>query len=284
MIWTSGSRSTHLEDGDLLGYEDHALDRAAHRRAEAHLLACAECAARLEGLRAGAVLVRDALATLDVPVPAGRREAARAAVQSARFRPRSNRGALWAAAASIALMLTVAFGTPPGRAWVGSAAEWLGAVPATRPDADVDASAPVEPPAVTSAPLEEAAQPAVASPPVRRGTDATPGTSVVVRFDPSGNSVLLRFESRQRTGSAYIWVRDASEGSAQVVANRRSEALLPTVDGLLVRNERGSRADYNVVVPTSYRYLRVRIGDEPETVIPIARSSREWLWTLNLSE
>ncbi|HVH12450.1 MAG TPA: hypothetical protein VM759_05330, partial [Longimicrobium sp.] len=58
----------------------------------------------------------------------------------------------------------------------------------------------------------------------------------------------------------------------------------PTADGLQVRNSQGSRSDYTVEVPTRYRYIRVRIGDEPETVIAVSRARRDWLWTLSLAD
>ena len=69
-----------------------------------------------------------------------------------------------------------------------------------------------------------------------------------------------------------------------MVAGLRSEALEPTTDGLHLRNTSGSRADYTVEVPTRYRYIRLQIGDEPETVIAINRARRDWLWSLSLTD
>jgi hypothetical protein len=189
-----------------------------------------------------------------------------------------------AATASIAVVLTVGFGTPPGRAWVSSAAEWLGGAPGGRVAEEVPVAvedgAPDPAPAASAAPELPATRQARGAGPA----EPAPGTSAAVGFDPRSNYVLIRFESRQRAGTAAIWVRDGASGSARVVAGYGAEALLPTADGLVVRNERSSRAEYVIVVPTRYRYLRVRVGDEPETLITIARSNRDWLWTLNLSE
>ena len=108
--------------------------------------------------------------------------------------------------------------------------------------------------------------------------------SEAVPFNPTSNYVLLKFDSRQRMGSATIWIRDIPSASGQVVAGRQSETLVPTSDGLLVRNAGASRADYTVEIPTRYRFIRVQIGDEPETVIAVSRARRDWLWTVSLTD
>ena len=294
MTATTGSPSRHVEDCDLMGYVDGQMDRAGHRRVEGHLAHCEACRERLRTLRRQAASAAAWLAELDAAPPADERRAlAMAAVERARFRRRpvsawSSRGTL-AAAASIALLLTVAFGTPPGRAWVGSAAERLG-IGGTSPRA-LETAAEV-PPAISEAlaASESAAAvgpgevPATARGPAVGRTGTPPGMSEPVPFSPGSNYVLIRFESRQRAGSAAIWVRDGAEPTAQVVAARQGETLVPTADGLQVRNRSASRADYTIVVPTRYRFLRVQIGDEPETVITVSRSQRDWLWTVSLAE
>ena len=288
-----GSRPQHLGDGDLVRYMDRQLDRTGNRRVELHLTTCAECAARAQAMQARSRQVSDWLGELDQPAPDDEKRAlAMAAVQRARFRARSHawsgRPAL-AAAATVALLLTVAFGTPPGRAWVNNTVSRLDGIfpgeaekeqPAvlTRQaeDTQESAAAAVEGPSAAAAPT---VAPARARRPV-----LPPGMSEAVPFNPPGNYVLIRFESRQRMGSASIWVRDIANASGQVVAGRQSETLVPTADGLQVRNSQGSRSDYTVEVPTRYRYIRVRIGDEPETVIAVSRARRDWLWTLNLAD
>jgi hypothetical protein len=107
--------------------------------------------------------------------------------------------------------------------------------------------------------------------------------SAPVRFNPSGNYVLLQVDSRQRVGAVAIWVRDSNQAEGQVVAGRTGETLEPLSDGLRVRNDRTSRADYTITVPTRYRFIRVKIADEPETTIAISRANRAWLWTVNLA-
>lgn len=296
MTLTLGSRPQHLDDGDLVRYMDRQLDRAGNRRAELHLTACAECASRLQAMQSRSRQVTAWLGDLDVPAPDDEKRAlAMAAVERARFRARSHawggRPAL-AAAAMVALMLTVAFGTPPGRAWVSSAVERLGGVFPGQAEQEQAAAPPVQaraeaapPSAAGTAEAEPsgAAAPTVAPNRTRRPV-LPPGMSEAVRFNPAGNYVLLKFDSRQRMGSATIWIRDIQNASGQVVAGRQSETLVPTGDGLQVRNARGSRADYTVEVPTRYRFIRVQIGDEPETVIAVSRARRDWLWTVSLTD
>ena len=295
MTLTLGSRPQHLEDADLVRYMDRQMDRAGNRRAELHLTTCAECAARLQGMRDRAHTLTSWLAELDVPpVTDERRALAMAAVQRARFRARpmawASRPAL-AAAAMVALMLTAAFGTAPGRAWVIGAVERLGG--AFPGDAPSEAPAAAPAPAPASAPVEsvvpEEAAPgepaATARPPARaRRAVLPPGMSEPVPFNPTSNYVLLKFESRQRNGVATVWIRDIPRATAQVVAGRQAETLVPTGDGLQVHNTRGSRADYQVEIPTRYRFVRVQIGDEPEQVIPITRSRRDGLWSISLTD
>ncbi|HEX2207392.1 MAG TPA: hypothetical protein VHG93_06900, partial [Longimicrobium sp.] len=110
-----------------------------------------------------------------------------------------------------------------------------------------------------------------------------PGMSAPVRFNPSGNYVLLQVDSRQRVGAVAIWVQDSNQAEGQIVAGRSGETLEPLADGLRLRNTPSSRADYTITVPTRYRFIRVKIGDEPETTIAVSRANRAWLWTVNLA-
>ncbi len=294
MTLTLGSRPQHLEDGDLVRYMDRQLDRAGNRRVELHLTACAECAARAEAMQTRSRQMSTWLADLDVPAPDDEKRAlAMAAVERARFRARAGWGGrpALAAAAMVAMLLTVAFGTAPGRAWVNGAVERLGGVfpgQAAQEQAASRTAAPTSDPAAASVPAMEAepsAAPAATAAP-RRPTRPVlpPGMSEAVQFNPAGNYVLLKFESRQRTGWATIRIRDISSASGQVVAGRRSETLVPTSEGLVVRNAATSRADYTVEVPNRYRFVRVQIGDEPETTIAVSRARRDWLWTMSLSD
>ncbi|HYR10442.1 MAG TPA: hypothetical protein VEQ60_21890, partial [Longimicrobium sp.] len=110
-----------------------------------------------------------------------------------------------------------------------------------------------------------------------------PGMSAPVRFNPAGNYVLLHIDSRQREGAVAIWVQDSNQAVGQIVAGRTGETLEPLADGLRLRNTGSSRADYTITVPTRYRFIRVKIDNEPETTIAVSRSNRPWLWTVNLA-
>jgi len=295
MTFTLGSRPHHLGDADLVRYLDRQLDRGGTRRTELHLFACAQCAARLEALQAQGHTVSAWLGELDVPVSDEQRALAMAAVQRARFRARPLAAvrAPLAAVAMVALMLTVAFGTPPGRAWVSGAVERLGrifpgeakeALPTAAPRAAGATAASDSAAGYADAELAGGAAPTARVPQRARRPVLPPGMSEPVHFSPGGNYVLLRFSSRQRMGAATVWIKNITTASGQVVAGRRGETLHPTSDGLQVRNAPGSRADYSVEVPNRYRFVRVQVGDEPEIVIEVTRARRDWIWTVNLSD
>jgi hypothetical protein len=272
---------------------DRQMDRAGNRRTESHLAGCAECAARLQAMEARGRQVSAWLGELDTPVTDERRALAMAAVQRARFRARpfAAFSGPMAAAAMVALMLTVAFGTPPGRAWVSGAVERLaGVFPGEAEEAPAaaaprQASAPaVAADSAAKAETEPGGAAGVAG--VPRGARRPvlpPGMSEAVRFNPPGNYVLLRFDSRQRIGAVTLWIKSVPTASGQVVAGRQAETLVPTADGLRVHNVRGSRADYMVEVPNRYRFVRVQVGDEPEMTIEVSRARHDWTWNLSLS-
>lgn len=296
MNLTTGSRPQHLEDGDLVAYIDHQMDRARTRWAASHLEGCAECTARMTAMQARAGALSAWLGAVDEPASDDRRALAMAAVERARFRSRASRGwgsrGMLAAAAMVAMLLTVAFGTPPGRAWVGSAAErlGLGGRPAAERSTESVPSMTATPGQLATAPQADsvAAAQGEANAPTAAGRAARrpglpPGMSAPVRFNPTGNFVLLQVDSRQRVGAVTIWVRNTNNAEGQIVAGRTGETLEPLSDGLRVRNTGGSRADYTITVPTRYRYIRVKIGDEPETTIAVSRANRAWLWTVNLA-
>jgi hypothetical protein len=295
MNLTAGSRPQHLEDGDLVAYMDRQMDRARSRWAAGHLEGCAECAARLSAMQTRASAVSAWLGGVDEPASDERRALAMAAVERARFRSRASHGwgsrPMLAAAAMVAMMLTVAFGTPPGRAWVGSAAERLGiGRPAERsmevvpPPATPGQQAPAAV-AMDSAGGRVEGEPDAPTAAGRRARPAglPPGMSAPVRFTPFGNYVLLQVDSRQRLGAVTIWVQDTGQAEGQIVAGRTGETLEPLPDGLRLRNTASSRADYTITVPTRYRFIRVKIAGEPETTIAVSRANRAWLWTVNLA-
>jgi hypothetical protein len=293
MSLTLGSR--HLSDEDLIRYMDHQLDREGARRTRAHLGTCPECAARLEAAQSRNAAVRELLTLLPAPEPdPTRRAAAQAAMDRARFR-RSASGPLgsrvfWQAAAASLVLLLLGLGTQPGRAFVAGAVhavagdppgpvagrvlDWLGETPQTAAAPVYTAPPPIESEAPRPRVPDAAAVPAL-----------PPGTSPPVRFIPAGPDVVLRFASTQNAGTAVVTLRESARyASGQVMADWEGERLEAGPEGLVVRNRAGSQADYEFVVPTRFRFLKVQVGNGPMVPIRISRSKQEWIWTINLQD
>jgi hypothetical protein len=304
MTLFAGSR--HLGDDDLIRYIDHQLDHEGMRLGGAHLRTCAECAARLDAFQQQSALVHDFLSLLPGAEPdAARKAAAQSAMERARFRSASSgpMGTAWMRmAASIVLLLGLGLATEPGRAFVAQGivraggrgpvatrmVEWLGQErQLERGTLRVRQPAAVPPPAVAAEPLPAAPQPATGTraPAPRRpaAPRVKPGMSAAVHFMPAGPDVTLTFASVQPRGSAALWIREGvREASVQATSRYNGEELATSPAGVEVRNSDGSRADYTIVIPARYRYIRVRVGDGPEAQIHVSKSKQEWLWTIPL--
>jgi hypothetical protein len=255
-----------MNEGTLLRLLDGELPPAERRAADAHLTACAACAAELEALRERARRVRAALdaAVRDVPVPPFPRAAVAGA--AAARRAGAWRGPLRAAAA-VTLAAGLALAAPPVRDFVRG----LAGAPA-RPAGD---DVPAPPPA-----------PGPAAAPALGGSAGAPP---LVEFAPDGPDLVLEFDAAPRAGSLVVAVRDtptvALSASADVGAAGHV-VVLPA--GLRVRTTAATAADYRVVVPASLRSVRVRVGGaaalalrDAELVagrdvrVPLARGGRE---------
>ncbi|HEX6750368.1 MAG TPA: hypothetical protein VF092_23950 [Longimicrobium sp.] len=298
--------SRHPGDEDLIRYMDHQLDREAHRIMGAHLRTCAECTARLEAYQQKNAVVKEWLSLLPAAMPDdGKRAVALAAVDRARFRRRRMApltSPSLRAAAAVLLLLGVGLGTEPGRAFVAGGVvrlagrepgplatrlvEWLGeerVLPAETPTLaqapqPVMAAPPSTDAATRTAPeVTRSASRAAEAPPIK------PGMSAPVTFTPRGPDVTLVFHSVQAFGGATLhFRRTAPRASGQVWAHYRGEGLIPTADGLEIRNTPESRADYMIVIPSRYRMIRVRVADGPEVRVAISKSKQEWIWTIPL--
>jgi len=305
MTLTTGSR--HLGDDDLLRYIDHELDHEGMRLAGVHLRTCGECTTRLEGLRQKSAVAREWLSLLPAEPDPSRRAAAQSAMERARFRRGASGpiGSGWMKAAAVAvLMVASGLATEPGRAIVAQGivraagrdpgpvatrmVEWLGqerqlergTLAAREPAAD-------ETPAITEVPLPPPPPPPATAAPTRTPSPALarvkPGTSAPVRFRPVGPDVTVTFASVQPRGSAQLWIREtATQASVQATSGYRGEELAVGPAGLVVRNGDRSRADYTIIIPARYRYIRVRVGDGPESVIPLSKGKQDWLWNIPL--
>ncbi|MFL5386643.1 MAG: anti-sigma factor family protein [Longimicrobiaceae bacterium] len=306
MSLLTGSR--HLGDDDLLRYIDHALDHEGMRLGGVHLRTCAECAARAADLRRSSAQAAEWFSVLDLGAPdPDRRAAAQSAMERARFRRPSGApmGTPWMkAAAAVVLMVGGGLATEPGRAIIaqgivraagrepGPAARWVLEQLGQRPKLDPAPLTPARTLPPAPAPEPEPGGAVVPPPPAAEAPRAAPrppretvkpGMSRTVRFLPAGPDVTLTFASVQSVGIAQVWIReDAQQASVQAVTGFRGEEFVPSRAGLEVRNREGSRADYTIVVPARYRYIRVRVGDAPEVLIHISKSKQEWIWTVNL--
>jgi hypothetical protein len=302
MSLLTGSR--HLGDDDLIRYIDHALDHEGMRLGGVHLRTCAECTARMEGLRRSSDGVHAWLALIPGEPDPARRDAARAALERARFRRRAAGpvGSAWMkAAAAIVLLVGLGMATEPGRAFVANGivraagrdpgpvatrmVEWLGQRrQLERGTLAVRERRAAPQPAADAAPPPPPASAVSAAPPARpRLVRVKPGTSAAVRFRPAGPDVVITFASVQSRGSAQLWIReDATQMTAQATRGYRGEELATSPAGLVVRNGESSRADYTIVIPARYRYIRVRVGDGPESAIPLSKGKQDWLWNISL--
>ena len=289
MTLLTGSR--HFGDEDLIRYMDHQLDREAMRLAGAHLRNCAACQARLEALQQTSARVSEFLASLDETPDAGRRAAAQGAMERARFRRSASgpMGLTWMrAAAVIVLFIGGVLATEQGRAWVargilGAAGRDPGPVPTRLVEwlgqrRQLDGSLAAAGSARSRTGNVAADRVADAEP---RQTGKT-GMSAPVRFDPQGPDVVLVFATPQEVGSAVLHIGEVDAGRAQAVAGYGGERLVATQQGLEVRNRASSQADYEIQVPARFRFIRVRVGDTPESIIRITKSKQDWLWTIPL--
>lgn len=293
----AGVRRPHLADEELLRVVDRQLDLERSRRARAHLGGCAECAARLEALRARSAVVAEAVAALPhrASDPA-RRALALASIERAAARWRTSTPAhgtapmLLRIAATVVLLLAFGLGTGTGRNWVGERVEALaGPEPGRFGSAvlRIFGRSPARPTlqAVDAAPrpagsggASDAAAPRRLAP--RKPAPAGPPP---LRFAPAGREVVLEFRSVQQAGYATMTLRNLPDATARISANADGEKLIATPEGLEVRNAPDSRADYSIVVPTRFRVVRIRIAKRQEMLIRVTPGKREWLWTINLA-
>lgn len=286
----------HPSEVDLLRYEAHALDRDAVRWIRSHLVECERCAATAEALRERSRAVSGWIAEIPVALPdPGKRALALAAIERAASRPPARPRYLTPmlrVAAMVVVLLGVTFGTSRGREWAGDQTLRLaGPNPSGAAGALLVLLGRGDPRPTTAAagavPAPDlVVAPAPASPELARARKVTPPPIVMrpapFRFSPPANEVRLQFDSRQRAGSATLWIRNVSTATAVIEKGSRGESLIVVKDGLRIDNSPRSRADYTIVVPARIQLLRVKVGKEPEMLIRVGRSKREWIWTINL--
>lgn len=299
MNFANGVRPPHPGDEDLLRHIDHQLDLEEGRRVRAHLLHCGECSARAERMMEESGAVSSALRELEVR-PDPRRAEALAAVRAAEARARQARRftrprgmGFLRAAAIVLVVVSASMFAPPVRAWVGDRVEKMvgpnpGAVGAILLDwlgtGEERVAAAPEPQLIVTAP------PAVPVTEAVRAGGSGEGRAVMgpsrapapVTFTPEGNEVVVDFASVQAAGSVSFTTADVPAATARLSGAPGGETMTAVPGGLEVRNTAASRASYEVAVPSRVRLVRVRVAGEPDRLIPISPSKRDWVWTVGL--
>jgi len=224
----------HLDEGALQALFDGELPPEERRAAEAHLTACAECAAAAAALRADLHTLASALARADVAPPSAAARMsfrARRAGAGSRWTGEARRALLRAATLLLALGGVAAAATPPVRRWVVAAV-------APRPEPR-RAEAP-EPRRAPAPPAEAPAEAGVSILPdagsVRVVVNRSArGLRVRTRLSDSeyvGVSVIGEAASgRFRTAPGRIEVVGAGPGEIHIALPRGARAATVEVDG-----------------------------------------------------
>jgi hypothetical protein len=227
----------HVTDGDLIGLLD-GEPIADQQAMEAHVDTCAVCTSRLAQLQQRSSHFSQVLRAIDVP-----------SVNSARLRPaqrdiRGRRpGRAWShpglrAAAGLVLLAGIAAASPV-RAWIVDR---------------VTRGRPVETP-IERRPV-----------PRRSAPDAEQVVGSVVRFAPENDQLLVRLATRPAGGTLTVVGGTDSLSSAQITSAAHGEAFLVLPGELRIRNEPGSRADYQLVVSPAIGHIQLQVGDEPRAM------------------
>jgi hypothetical protein len=139
---------------------------------------------------------------------------------------------VWRAAAAIALLAGLAFAIAPIRAWM---AERLGL----------------------------ATDPAAESPVVVESTGVDPADEGLrIAFVPEGDRFVVRVAVAQSAGALTLAATAGDSASAEIAGSGPVAAdLLVLPDGLGIRNDASSTADYRVNVPSGLTRVEVRVAD-----------------------
>lgn len=250
------SADPHPNDGVLLALLDREredmLDEARDAALDLgrrHLELCDDCRARLADIAAQSRRVHESLSLIPVPSVTADDFHRRVAVASARRVATRHRRPAWQAAAAVLVVAgaAAAAATGPIREWIRHRAE--------------------SPAAAERAPAQS---PATTPPPADR-------SGATVSFAPTGPEFTVRFDSVPETGALTVGSTTQTDISARVVsgAGTGGDALVVLPGELRVRNSAGSRASYEVSVPSIVKRLRVIVAGQmvfdgtPQTVIQL---------------
>jgi anti-sigma factor RsiW len=217
----------HLEEHELVQRMDGELDRAEADRLDAHLAACDRCSQALTELEALSRRFSTSVALLDPPASRGPRVMRSPAEASTWIA-----SPVWRVAAAVALLAGLAFAIAPIRAWM---AERLGL----------------------------ATDPAAESPAVVEPTEGEPADEGLrIAFVPEGDRFVVRVAVAQAAGALTLAATPGDSASAEIAGSGPVAAdLLVLPDGLGIRNDASSTADYRVNVPSGLTRVEVRIAD-----------------------
>jgi hypothetical protein len=228
----------HVEDGVLVRLIDEEAEAGERIAAEAHLLGCADCDARLRRLRRRGQRLTLTLGRVDVRAP----ESLRPPVQPSRPSQRH-----WLRmAAGIALLVGLAAIGTPARAWIAALVNRL--------------SSGVEAPR---------ARPPVAAPPVVEAPAPVEPASRV-GFVVSGSELTIELANRQRGGAIHLSPVQGSRASVEVVAGTGGAELLVLPSSLRIANRPGARTEYRLGVPAAITRVRIRVTGESLRIVNAA--------------
>jgi hypothetical protein len=213
-------------DADLVRYLDGELDAGGRARVEAEVAADADLAARLEKLRRRGKRLRRMLERTD-PAPPPARPHPEGAVEAAG----SPALTLMRAAGVLLVLIGVVSLVPPVRTWI--AAQWQ-----------------------RIAPSPETAPPP-GEPPLLRIPD-----TVSIAFPSTYQSFDFELIARQKTGKIRIRVADVEQVAAEMYTRTHTEEFFKFPGGLRVVNTATTVADYDIVVPSRVRIIRVTVAAE----------------------
>ena len=230
---TLGAPGAHLDDGALLRHLDGELEPAEAGNVEAHLAACARCRAELDAIAAAANRVAASLRLIDF---APEVDGSQTGVARRTASPAWHSSPIWRAAAAIALVAGLALAIAPVRAWIAErfglaadrTADGVSRVTRMRPQ-------PVRPRA-----------PASGSPSSRRAT----GSESSSRPRRQKARSISRPPPATRR-AARSWARTTPISSS-------------CPDGLGIRNQPFSTADYRVAVPRHMAAVEVEVAGRAE--------------------
>jgi hypothetical protein len=234
----------HVNDGDLLRFEDAELDASERGRVATHLAACAQCAERRDALLAIAawlrVAYRDTVMPPALATPPWQSALRARRVRAIRMPPRPAAvgrralGTAMRAAAALTLLAVAAAAATPVREWIGA-----------RFGRSI-VSSPVAPPA----PTRPRSEPALGPLDSHTAAVSFVPTSEVLTIDLSaarGDSIEV-----QATMSDAVHVRARASGGEPTLT------VMP--DRLKLVSASSSATVYSVGVPPDVGLVEIRIG------------------------